>query len=202
MIKNIVFDLGRVLIDFQPEQLLQNLFADSDDREALLRIVFDSPEWLMLDRGVITQEEAVRRLSHQHPARAGQIKLVFDNWLPILTPIESSVELVRLFKERGYGLYVISNFHRAAFDFIWARYDWLRLFDGLVISCETKTLKPEPAIYQTLLDTYHLNPRECLFIDDSAANVEGALLAGMHALQYVTPAQLRESLRSQFQLLP
>ena len=128
--------------------------------------------------------------------------MVLDRWLPILTPIESSVELVRLFKEKGLGLYVISNFHRAAFDYIWSRYPWLRLFDGMVISCETQTLKPEPAIYQTLLEKYSLNPAECLFIDDSPANVEGARQMGMHALQYISGEQIRRELEAQFQLLP
>ncbi|HHT73801.1 MAG TPA: HAD family phosphatase [Firmicutes bacterium] len=202
MIKNIVFDLGRVLISFEPEQLLQHLLADPSDRQALLRIVFQSPEWFMLDRGVITQEQAAQRLINQHPQKAAQIQMVLDRWLPILTPIESSVELVRLFKEKGLGLYVISNFHRAAFDYIWSRYPWLRLFDGMVISCETQTLKPEPAIYQTLLEKYSLNPAECLFIDDSPANVEGARQMGMHALQYISGEQIRRELEAQFQLLP
>jgi HAD superfamily hydrolase (TIGR01509 family) len=202
MIKNIVFDLGRVLISFKPEQLLQHLLADPSDRQALLRIVFQSPEWFMLDRGVITQEQAAQRLINQHPQKAAQIQMVLDRWLPILTPIESSVELVRLFKEKGLGLYVISNFHRAAFDYIWSRYPWLRLFDGMVISCETQTLKPEPAIYQTLLEKYSLNPAECLFIDDSPANVEGARQMGMHALQYISGEQIRRELEAQFQLLP
>lgn len=202
MVKNIVFDLGQVLVNFNPEQFLQNLFADPGDRQALLRIVFQSPEWLMLDRGVITQDEAQERLINQHPHKADHIKLVLDRWLSMLTPIAPSVELVHLLKEHGFGLYVISNFHLIAFDYITERYDWFKLFDGLVISCHTHSLKPEPDIYQTLLKKYSLNPRECLFIDDSPANVEGARQMGMHALQYISPEQLRQDLRTQFQLLP
>ena len=202
MITNIVFDLGRVLVSFEPHELVHKLFTDPDEREVLHRIVFQSPEWLMLDREVITQDQAVERLSNQHPDRAPQIRMILDNWLSILAPIEPSVELVRLFKEREFGLYVISNFHRAAFDYISARYDWLQLFDGLVISCETHTLKPEPAIYETLLHTYNLNPNECLFIDDTPANIEGARQMGMHTLLYVSPDQLRRDLEAQYQLLP
>lgn len=202
MIQNIVFDLGRVLVNFQPEELLEQIFSDPDDADELNRIVFKSAEWLMLDRGVINNEEAKERLANQHPEWANEIQVVLDSWFPILTPIESSVELVQMFKEQGHGLYVISNFHRAAFDYIYSQYEWLQLFDGIVLSCDTKSLKPEPHIYETLLKTEKLVPRECLFIDDAPANVEGARQAGMHAVQYISPAQIRRNLKEQFKLLP
>lgn len=194
MIKNIVFDFGRVLINFEPKELLEHLFSDPDDRKELHRIVFSSPEWLMLDRGVITQEQAIDRLSNQHPTWRDEIRVVMDNWFPILTPIESSVELIPFFKERGFGLYVISNFHRSAFDYIYSKYEWLQLFDGIVLSCDTKSLKPEPHIYETLLQTQNLTAHECLFIDDALANVEGARQVGMQAVQYTSPIQLRQDL--------
>lgn len=202
MIQNIVFDLGRVLVNFQPEELLEQIFSDPDDADELNRIVFKSAEWLMLDRGVINNEEAKERLANQHPEWANEIQVVLDSWFPILTPIESSVELVQMFKEQGHGLYVISNFHRAAFDYIYSQYEWLQLFDGIVLSCDTKSLKPEPHIYETLLKTEKLVPGECLLIDDKPANVEGARQAGMHAVQYISPAQIRRNLKEQFKLLP
>lgn len=202
MIQNIVFDLGRVLVNFQPEELLEQIFSDPDDADELNRIVFKSAEWLMLDRGVINNEEAKERLANQHPEWANEIQVVLDSWFPILTPIESSVELVQMFKEQGHGLYVISNFHRAAFDYIYSQYEWLQLFDGIVLSCDTKSLKPEPHIYETLLKTEKLVPGECLFIDDAPTNVEGARQAGMHAVQYISPAQIRRNLKEQFKLLP
>ena len=202
MIRNVVFDLGRGLVNFEPKELLEQLFSCPDDVEELYRIVFESAEWLMIDRGVITYDEAKERLANQHPHRTNEINVILDSWFPILTPIQSSVKLVHTFKAQGFGLYVISNFHRAAFDYIYSQYDWLQLFDGIVLSCDTKSLKPEPHIYQTLLNSQGLIPGECVFIDDAPANVEGARQAGMHAVQYLSPDQIRRELKEQFNLLP
>lgn len=194
MIKNIVFDLGQVLINFQPEAYLRRLFPQHPHIDLLQRTIFGSAEWLMLDRGVIDQEEAEVRLINQHPLFEEEITKALADWLIMLTPIQENVDLLPLIKEQGYGLYVISNFHKDAFAHIEAKYGWFKLFDGLVISCDHRLLKPEPQIYRELLEGYELRGQECLFIDDVAANVEGARRTGMEAILYRSSDQLRSDL--------
>ncbi len=195
MIKNIVFDLGQVLINFQPEAYLQGLFPDHPQIDVLQKAVFGSPEWLMLDRGVIDQREAEIRLANQHPQFKQEIKAAFADWFNMLTPIEENVALLPDLKERGYGLYVISNFHAEAFAYIKERYAWFKVFDGMVISYEHQVLKPEPRIYSLLLESFQLVAAECLFIDDGPANVEGARRAGMEAILCHSPDQLHRDLK-------
>lgn len=190
-IQNVIFDLGNVLLDFQPQEYLETLFDDEDLVRQLHKAVFNSPEWFMLDRGVITQEQAIERLSNQYPHLAAEIQLVFADWFSILTPIASTVDVLRQLEQEGYGLYVISNFHAAAFDYVSSKYDWFSLFDGLIISCHIRALKPEPVIYRALLERYALVPEHSVFIDDSLANIEGARQLGIAGIHYRTVAEFR-----------
>ncbi|MGI6650169.1 MAG: HAD family hydrolase [Limnochordia bacterium] len=196
MIKNVVFDLGRVLINFQPEAYLQRLFPGHTEIGFLRSAIFGSPEWLMLDRGVIDQAEAEIRLINQHPQFKKEIQAAFADWFSMLTPIEENAALLPELKGKGCGLYVISNFHADSFAYINGRYSWFKLFDGMIISCEHQVLKPEPRIYSLLLERWGLLAKECLFIDDVSANVEGARRMGMEAILYESHEQLLKELQS------
>lgn len=193
-IRNVIFDLGNVLLDFKPWEYLETLFYDDDLVGQLHKAIFNSPEWFMLDRGVITQEQAIARLNSQHPHLAEGIQMAFADWFSILTPIASTVDVLRQLKQEGYGLYVISNFHEAAFDYVYNKYDWFSLFDGLIISCHVQALKPEPAIYQALFDKYGLIPEQSLFIDDSIANIEGGRQLGVAGIHYQTATEFEVEL--------
>ncbi|MGI6693644.1 MAG: HAD family hydrolase [Limnochordia bacterium] len=190
-LQNVVFDLGNVLLMFNPGEYLAGLFDDAELAGRLQRAVFCSPEWYMLDRGVITQEEAVWRLTRQHPDLASGITQTFADWFSMLKPISANVEVVRSLKKSGYPLYVLSNFHKAAFEYVYGKYEWFNLFDGLIISYQHQTLKPEPAIYQTLLAVYALIPEDCVFIDDSLANLAAASEFGIKGIHYQSTDQLR-----------
>jgi len=178
-------------LKFNPGEYLESLFDQPELVQRLHRAVFSSPEWYMLDRGVITQEQAVNRLIKQYPDLAAEITVTFADWFSILKPISSNVEVVRSLKKSGYRLYVLSNFHKAAFEYVYEKYEWFSLFDGLVISYQHQTLKPEPAIYQILLARYTLIPEECVFIDDSLANLAAASEFGIKGVHYQSPDQLR-----------
>ena len=200
MIKNIVFDLGRVLISFEPEQLLQHLLADPATGKHCSTSSFRALSG-SCSIEVSSLRSKPRSASLTSIPKAAQIQMVLDRWLPILTPIESSVELVRLFKEKGLGLYVISNFHRAAFDYIWSRYPWLRLFDGMVISCETQTLKlNRPFTKRCWRNTASIQRNAC------SSMIHLRMWKG-HAKWACTPCstsreQIGSELEAQFQLLP
>lgn len=190
-IKNVIFDLGNVLLKYNPEDYLSTLFSGEELVNRLHRVVFTSPEWFMLDRGVITQEQAVKRLVMQYPDLDQEIPLVFADWFSMLRPISSSVEVLRNLKRSGYKLYALSNFHHAAFEYVSKKYDWFNLFDGKVISYEHQALKPEPAIYQILLGSYHLIPEQCVFIDDSLANLAAASEFGIRGIHYQNSEQFK-----------
>lgn len=192
--ENIIFDLGRVLISFDPQKYLDEMFADPQIVNRLHKIIFLGPEWIMLDRGVITQDQAVERLSMAHPELSEQICLVFAHWFGIMTPIEGTVKILRELHGRVHKLYVISNFHKEAFEYIFEKFDWFKLFHGLTISCYIQSLKPEPEIYKHLLDKHGLDPQKSIFIDDMWENIEAAQEFGIQGIHYESVDQLKMEL--------
>ena len=165
MIKNIVFDLGNVLIGFHPKKFTREN-VEEKYQDKFFEIVFRGQEWKALDRGTLTYEEAIEIFTEKLPECEKSIRKLFDeNIYECLEPIEKNIALLPKLKE-NYNLYIISNFHLKAFENIYEKWDFFKLFDGKIISAHHKLMKPEPEIYQLLLDTYSLKANECLFIDD------------------------------------
>lgn len=184
MIKNIIFDIGNVLLEFKPLDYLKNTFNDSNLEKLLYKEVFQCEEWLHLDRGTLTQDEVIKIISSRNPDHEVPIKICMDNWINILAPIEGTVKLLSELKEKGYKLYLLSNFHSLAFQTVYSKYDFFKSFDGGIISYKENLLKPENEIYTKLLDTYNLNAEECLFIDDTLVNIEAADKLGIKTLHF------------------
>ncbi|MBQ2854831.1 MAG: HAD family phosphatase [Oscillospiraceae bacterium] len=179
MIRNIVFDMGNVLIRFDRDLFITRLGIDGGDKELLKREVFRSLEWARMDRGSMTDAEAAasicRRLpEHLHDA-AGKLVSMWDR--PIL-PIPGMYELVEELKANGYGIYLLSNASYRQHDY-WPRIEASRFFDGTIVSADEKVIKPQPEIYRLLLERFHLKAEECFFVDDLPANIEGALWCGI-----------------------
>ncbi|MBZ9688619.1 HAD family phosphatase [Clostridium estertheticum] len=184
MLKNIIFDIGNVLLEFKPLDYLKRTFNDDNIEKLLYKEIFQSEEWLHLDRGTLTQEEAVKIISLRNPNNEIHIKKCMDNWIEILTPIEGTVKTLSQLKEKGYNLYLLSNFHSLAFETICTKYDFFKHFDGGIISYKENLLKPEAEIYTKLLETYKLNADECLFIDDTLVNIEAADKLGIKTIHF------------------
>lgn len=180
MIRNIVFDMGQVLIYFRPDIFIERLGVPQEDRPALLRELFNSVEWVQLDRGTITEEEAVASVCRRLPPRLhGYVReLVFSWWQRPLIPVEGMEELVRELKELGCGIYLLSNASIRLHQYF-SRIPSSKYFDGMVVSADWKLLKPQHEIYETLLREYQLRAEECFFVDDLSSNVEGARCVGM-----------------------
>ena len=178
MIKNIIFDMGGVLIDYNPEKTLYGLF-DRQTADILLREIFRNPIWSDKDRGIIFPEDIMAQKRDAIPAEVFEkVSEMVDNFYPYMPPFEKMYDLVKQLKENGYGIYLLSN---ASSDFHERRKDIpaLALFDGVVVSADYKLLKPEKEIYLTLFEKFGLKPEECFFIDDVQANIDGAKMAGM-----------------------
>jgi FMN phosphatase YigB (HAD superfamily) len=194
MIKNIIFDIGNVLLEFKPLDYLKRTFNDDDIEKLLYKEIFLGEEWLHLDRGILTQDEVINVISLKNPKNEVHIKKCMDNWIDILTPIEGTVKILSELKENGYKLYLLSNFHCLAFETVYSRYDFFKYFDGGIISYKENLLKPESEIYSKLLDTYNLNGEECLFIDDTLVNIEAASRLGINTIHFESCEMLEKRL--------
>lgn len=180
MIRNIVFDMGNVLIHWRPEIFVEREGVPEEDRPLLLREVFGSVEWIQMDRGVLTFEEAIAAMRSRLPERLHSAvrELTLNWWKRHLLPVEGMAELVRELKEMGYGIYLLSN---AKLDLpeYFDRIPGSECFDGRIVSADWKLLKPQPELYQVLLGEFDLKAEECFFIDDLNINIEAAVLVGM-----------------------
>lgn len=181
MIRNIVFDMGNVLIHYIPQVFMDRLGVPAEDQPLLAREVFGSVEWIRMDRGTLGQEEAVAAMEARLPRHLWEYarRLVLGWWLDgPLMPVEGMAALLEELKGLGYGLYLLSNATVRQPEYF-PGIPGSQFFDGAVISAHWKVLKPEREIYEILFREYSLEPSECFFVDDLNINVEGALCAGM-----------------------
>lgn len=196
MIRNIIFDLGNVLLSFQPIEYLTSKLSDSNKVNEIYDIIFKSSEWLDLDRGIIDEAQAVNNFCLRSPENESHIRSCMENWYALLSPIDKSVEILKEVKAKGYNTYILSNFHEQAFQYVTSKHDFFKDFDGEVISYREKLLKPESEIYMKFVTNYGLEPEESLFIDDTEINVNGASKLGFNVIQFKSPEQLREELKN------
>lgn len=181
-VDTVVFDIGNVLIRFAPDDFLQQLFpGDADKQRAMLRQVYQGTYWPEFDRGTIEYEEAARRLEQEFGGRYEDYMHAITGWIELKTPIGEGWNAARRCRRAGKRLLLLSNYHRVAYARLREKFaDRFEVFEGGVISCDLHHNKPEPEIYAALIEKYALTPGRTLFIDDTLANVEGAMRMGIH----------------------
>lgn len=193
----VVFDLGGVLLDWDPRHLYRRLFAG--DEAAMERFLAEvcTPDWnRLLDAGT-PFAAAVDALIARHPQQADLIRAYDARWPEMVAgPIAGSVVLLAELKSRRTPLYVLSNFPVDKYQLMRRRFSFLGWFDGVVISGEVGVCKPDAGIYQALLARYRLEAGACLFVDDRPANVAAARALGMAATLFRSPTDLRQALRA------
>lgn len=182
MIRNIVFDLGNVLISFLPEEFLRKKNYPENIVNKILTDIFNSEEWRMLDNGDITLTEAIQSISLKSSLKKEEIALVFSFRTGIMFPLDDNVRILPALKKQGFRLYYLSNFPLDIFEEIKNDYYFFRYFDGGIISSEVKLSKPDLRIYEYLLGKYSLLPEETFYIDDIEKNVNAAGRAGIKGL--------------------
>lgn len=180
MIKNIVLDMGNVLFDYNPDVIL-NMFCSSDEEKEIIRKeLFDGPEWLMGDKGDIKDRERYDLVKVRVPEKHREaLRNCAFKWDLCMKPLPGAEEFCRTVKERGYGIYVLSNASDLFYEYF-PRLLPLDFFDGVYVSSDHLMLKPDEKIYRTFLEKYGLNAEECLFIDDREENVQGAKAVGFN----------------------
>lgn len=187
MIKNIIFDIGNVLVDFHPQKVLEQMGFCREHIEAILDATVRSKAWVELDRGVIPEEEVIADMRKKVPQ---DVQAEFDRFFaegrPDLVEVYPYVhEWIHHFRERGYKIYLLSNYPVSFFELHSSSFTFLPLADGRVVSGYVRMIKPDAEIYYHLLEKYQLQAEECIFIDDNAANIEAANALGIHGVQFL-----------------
>ena len=192
--KAVVFDLGGVLIDWDPRYLYRKLLADEAAVEEFLATVC-TPEWnAELDRGR-PFAEGVAELVERHPEHAAAIAAYHERWPEMLAgDLPGSVAVLADLRAAGVPLYALTNWSAETFAITRGRFEWLDWFDGLLVSGEERMTKPDPAFFRLLLDRFGLDPGATVFVDDSEANVAAARELGIDAVRFTGPDQLRREL--------
>jgi putative hydrolase of the HAD superfamily len=182
MIKNLVFDLGNVLISFRPSEFFDKKKFPENIKSKILSDIFGSTEWLMLDNGDINTTQAIDRIAEKSSLKREEIAHIFNLRTEMMFPLDSNVRLLPELKKRGFRLYFLSNFPIDIFEEIKTGYFFFTYFDGGVISSEVKYSKPDKRIFEILIEKYSLIPSDSLFVDDIEINVRSAESLGLKGL--------------------
>ncbi len=182
MIKNIIFDLGNVLISFRPSEYFDKQNYPENIKARILSDIFESKEWAMLDKGEMSTSEVIDAIALKSSLKKEEIAYIFNRRTDLMYPLDQNVRLLPELKKQGFRLYFLSNFPADIFEEIRSGYYFFRYFDGGIISGEAKFSKPDSRIYEILMENYSLIPEESLFIDDLERNVKAAESVGMKGL--------------------
>ena len=193
---NVVFDLGGVLVRWEPASIISRAFSDSRKQAVARKEILSHPDWLELDRGTLDYEEAITRAIARSGLSEAEVRRFLESVPPSLVPIPETVDLLHRLDARGHPLFCLSNMGHASIDFIERRHDFFRLFTGKVVSCRLKLCKPDAGIFRSLLDTYRLKGDETVFTDDVQTNVDGATKVGIRAFRFENAAQCERELRA------
>lgn len=196
MINTIIFDLGGVLIDWNPEYVFRHVIPDPERRRFFFENIC-THEWNVEQDAGRPIAEATDLLIGEYPEWETEIRTFYGRWEEMLGgPIHDTVELLRELRDRQeHRLLALTNWSNETFPVALSRYDFLQWFEGIVVSGDEKTRKPFADIYEILLDRYGVNPEEAVFIDDSLTNVEGAEIVGINGIHFQGTDQLRETLK-------
>lgn len=195
-IKNIIFDLGGVLIDWNPRYLFTEVFESETEMDYFLTEIC-SPSWNEEQDGGRSLENGTKILVNKHPEYRSQIKLFYGEWHKMLGgAIDSNVRLLRKLKASDrFGIFALTNWSAETFPTALALYDFLHEFEGILVSGVEKLKKPDPAIYHLMLDRYDLEANSTLFIDDNLRNVKAAAKMGIQGVHYTDDKSLQKSLK-------
>jgi len=184
-IKNVIFDVGGVLLYWNPFELLKTMF-DEKKASVLKANMMDSDYWAELDRGTLEIDEAVDIFSKKIPELRDDVEFALKNFIDYIPPIKENIIILNKLSKMNYRLFVLSNFHLESFSKAYEKYSFFKLFEGIVISSCIKMIKPDKKIFEYTLNKYSLTPGETVFFDDSKKNIESASdlgIIGVHTFK-------------------
>jgi HAD superfamily hydrolase (TIGR01509 family) len=196
MIRNVVFDAGGVLLEWNPPRVIAALYPDPAVQAAIREHIFEHPDWHEFDRGTITEAAAPAHFAQRSGRSQDEVRQLLRATAESLRPIDGTIRLLEDLAAGGVHLFLLSNMPESTFNILVKRHAFFAHFKHLVISGKLLLLKPEPAIYKHLVDTTGIVPSESVFIDDLTRNVIAARESGLHAIQFTTPEACRAALRT------
>jgi len=191
---NIVFDLGGVVFNWQPDKLIESVFNDMETQQLVKAEIFSHPDWVELDRGTLNLEKAIDRGALRTNLPRPDISKLMNKIPQFLTPIDESIDLLHSIRDTDNKFFVLSNMHFASIAHLEREYTIWDMFDGMVISCRIQKVKPEIEIYQHLLTEHSLVAEETVFIDDMDVNLVAATSLGINTIKFVNSSQCRQDL--------
>ncbi|WP_027729086.1 HAD family phosphatase [Treponema sp. C6A8] len=199
MIKNIIFDIGGVLVAFEPVRVLREMGLPEEEVKVIFEHTAGGPYWKELDRGVMQKEEVFNKMLSTIPSeyQADAKRFFSQEVLKTVSSFPYSADWLKNLKERGYKLYLLTNYPDWMFDYHWKNaFTFTAYVDGKIVSAQEKIIKPDHTIYQALIKKYNLIPSESVFIDDLAVNVQGARETGLNAIQFTNIEETKSNLES------
>ncbi|HWK07679.1 MAG TPA: HAD family phosphatase [Puia sp.] len=196
-ITTLVFDLGGVLIDWNPDYLYRTIFGDEKERLRFLSEVC-TPDWNEEQDAGRSLLDGTNDLVQKFPEQEAPIRAFYDRWEEMLGgSITGTLEILRHLRfTAGIKTYALTNWSAETFPIALRRYDFLHWFDGRLVSGEEGIRKPDPGFYQLLIDRYGIRPEETVFVDDNARNLPPAASLGLHTIHFRSPGQFREELKA------
>ncbi len=180
MIRNIIFDIGNVLVSFHPVEYFYPVFKEKT--ETLCTYVFGSKEWALYDQGILTKEEVEKNLLDTYPKDKDAILYILAHWKEFMKPIMPMKKLIEELKENGYKIFLLSNISEDSYLYLKREYPYFFDVNGGMYSYRIKRNKPDKKIYEELLSVYGINASESLFLDDRKENVDAAKALGFHGM--------------------
>lgn len=195
MIRNLIFDFGKVLVNYDFDAFLHSIFGDSPDFDAINEMLCGADMVDRCDKGDMAFPDIIHELQQRYPQWHHELQIFMDRQSDAITSeVDGMRELILRYKSQGYHVYGLTNWSNTVYAVI-NKFDILQLMEGTVISSEEKIIKPDVAIYECLLKRYGLKADECVFTDDKLRNIEGARAAGMHAILFHDAHQYEQELK-------
>ena len=191
---NIVFDLGGVVFNWQPDAIIRRVFQDPEIQALVRAEIFEHADWIELDRGTIALDQAIVRGASRTGLPRESIEKLLNEVPRSLTPIQGTIDLIRSIRDSNNRFFVLSNMHIASISYLEKKHKIWDMFDGIVISSRIQKVKPDIEIYEHLLKEHKLNAAETVFIDDMSENLEAASSIGIQTIRFVDPDQCKQGL--------
>lgn len=196
MIRTVIFDIGRVLLGFDWDRYIHSLFDDEEICRIVTECSLRCPYWTEMDRGKMSQEEIVEKMIEKAPEYRAQILEAMNRVDECVERFDYAIPWIEHLKSRGYKVLYLSNYSEYVKSKSKYAMDFLDRVDGGIFSCEVKCVKPDPEIFEMIIDRFDLVPEECVFIDDSEPNVETALSLGLKGILFKNYEQASSELES------
>lgn len=196
----IIFDMGMVLVDFRWKALLKDMGMEEEKVKKVGEAVFQNPLWHQFDWGIMGDENVLSQMKKESPEYEEEINNIWDNFKHVCKMYDYSEELVKTLHEKGYQIYILSNFGKTLLELDREDFTFLNYVDGGVVSYAVQQMKPNEDIYQTLLDKYEIEPDDAVFFDDNLDNCEAARKLGITAVEVHGLQTILDGIEKYFQI--